>query len=413
LGLLTPPYLAEGGFVRLMADARMFGVELRKRLDGAIRQLVLPPLGLELGRWAQSQRRDLADDAQRRELEAAALTFVFRALFLLYAESAGYLPMARDAYARGSLTQIVQDAWEQRDRLDARSTRFWDQTKTLVRAMRNGDDALGVPPYNGDLFAPQGFHGSEVLELAELPDSALGPALVALGVEPDTGGGYDFSGLDIGHLGHIYEGLLSLRLSVADRDYRYDARRDRYVPAEPGDTDVVSAGDLLWLTDEAAARAVASTTHRSRSFGISSDAAFSRPSSGTWKRSLPWFGMIPPPQRASSSRFVCSIRRAGARTSSSPWSTSSRTASHAFWPTTRCRESRKNSTICAPARERHTASASTTWLCSRGSCFAVASTASTCRRWAPRSPRSPSGSRPLCLASRSPTSTTTSASATR
>ncbi|MDQ3381576.1 MAG: hypothetical protein M3546_14890 [Actinomycetota bacterium] len=180
LGLLTPPYLADGGFGRLMADARMFGVELRKRLDTAIRQLVLPPLGLELGRWAQSQGRDLADDAKRRELEAAALAFVFRALFLLYAESAGYLPMARDAYARGSFTQIVRDAWEQRDRFDARSTKFWDRTQTLVRAMRNGDDALGVPPYNGDLFAPDGFDGSAMLEAASLPDTALGPAMVAL-----------------------------------------------------------------------------------------------------------------------------------------------------------------------------------------------------------------------------------------
>ena len=158
--------------------------------------------------------------------------------------------MARDAYARGSLTQVVRDAWEQRDRFDARSTKFWDRTQTLVRAMRTGDDALGVPPYNGDLFAPDGFEGAEVLEEASLPDTALGPALVALGIEPDTGLGYDFSGLEIGHLGHIYEGLLSLRLSVADRDYRYDARRDRYVPADAGRSRIVDVGELLWLTDE-------------------------------------------------------------------------------------------------------------------------------------------------------------------
>src|SRR5204862_7428650 len=51
------------------------------------------------------------------------------------------------------------------------------------------------------------------------------------------------------HLGHIYEGLLSLRLSVADRPYRYDPRSDRYVAAEPGEAEV-GAGELLWLTDE-------------------------------------------------------------------------------------------------------------------------------------------------------------------
>lgn len=249
LGLLTPPYLAEGGFARLMAEARAFGVALRKRLDGAIRELVLPPLGQALGRWASEHGRDLADDEVRRDLEAAALTFVFRALFLLYAESAGYLPMARDAYARGSLTQVVRDAWEQRGKFDERSTKFWERTQTLVRAMRSGDEALGVPPYNGDLFAPGGFEGAETLEAASLPDAATGPALQALGIEPDSGSGYDFSGLDIGHLGNIYEGLLSLRLSVADRPYRYDRRRERYVPALAEEAEY-DTGDLLWLTDE-------------------------------------------------------------------------------------------------------------------------------------------------------------------
>lgn len=249
LGLLTPPYLAAGGFGRLMAEARAYGVGLRKRLDTAIRELVLPPLGLELGRWATGNARDVADDKVRQDLEAAALTFVFRALFLLYAESAGYLPMARDAYARGSLTQVVRDAWEQRGSFDSRSTKFWDRLQTLVRAMRSGDDALGVPPYNGDLFASGGFDGSPTLDAASLPDTALGPALVALGIEADTGVGYDFWGLDIGHLGHIYEGLLSLRLSLADRPYRYDGRLERYVPAEEGEAEY-AAGELLWLTDE-------------------------------------------------------------------------------------------------------------------------------------------------------------------
>ena len=71
LGLLTPPYLAEGGFARLMADARMYGVDLRKRLDTAIRQLVLPPIGLALGHWARAAGRDLAERS-----EAASAAFL-------------------------------------------------------------------------------------------------------------------------------------------------------------------------------------------------------------------------------------------------------------------------------------------------------------------------------------------------
>ncbi len=249
LGLLSPPYLAEGALEAALGEARDFGAGLRKRLDQAVRGRVLPGLGLELGRWAVGEGRDITSDEARRELETACLTFVFRVLFLLHAESSGYLPVVQAAYRRGSLSQLVRDAHEQAGRLDARSTALCDRLLVLVRAMRTGNDALAVPAYNGDLFAADGFEGAEVLERASLSDAAVGPALVALGIDPDTGSGFDYSGLAIGHLGHVYEGLLSLRLAVADRDLRYDPRADRYVTADPASAEV-RAGELLWLTDE-------------------------------------------------------------------------------------------------------------------------------------------------------------------
>lgn len=243
LGLLAPELLAAGGFAALLDDARRFGADLRKRLDLAIRLQVLPPLGLELGRWAKEQGWDLTDDERRRELEAAALTFVFRALFILYAESAGHLPTQQESYRPHALSQIVQEA------AAGSGAMIWRRIQTLVEALRDGKPAWAVPGYNGDLFAADGFEGAEVLEQATVPDEAVAPALVALGIDPDDGAGYDFSGLEIGHLGHIYEGLLSLRLSVADRDYRYDPRTDRYVVADQDEVEIV-AGELLWLTDE-------------------------------------------------------------------------------------------------------------------------------------------------------------------
>lgn len=89
LGLLAPAYLAEGGFEAVLREARDYGAELRLRLDRALREDVLPVLGRELGKWAAGKGSDVEDDEVRAELEAGALTFVFRALFLLYAESAG------------------------------------------------------------------------------------------------------------------------------------------------------------------------------------------------------------------------------------------------------------------------------------------------------------------------------------
>jgi hypothetical protein len=250
LGLFAPPYLSGGKFEEILHEARDYGAKLRLRLDRALREEILPVLGRELGRWAEADGRDVSDDATRGELEAAALTFVFRALFLLYAESAGFLPMTNHTYSRRSLTRIAERAAEESDDADRRSTALWGDIRALVEAMRTGQRAWGVPAYNGALFAPDGFDGAAILERASIADAALAPALVALARDPKRPEelGVDFSGLEIGHLGHVYEGLLSLRLTVADRDYAYDPKRDRYTP-ETEQPDV-RKGELFWLTNE-------------------------------------------------------------------------------------------------------------------------------------------------------------------
>jgi Eco57I restriction-modification methylase len=249
IGLFAPAMLADGGFAALMEEARTFGTRLRLRLDRAIRQELLPALALGLGRWAHAVGVDVTDDEEREALEAASLTFVFRLLFLMYAESAGYLPVAQEAYKPHSVTRLVQEATDQLATPDTRSTALWDRIGLLVKAMRSANRAWGVSAYNGALFAADGFEGADVLERVALTDAETARLLVALGVDPETGGGVDFSGLDVGHLGHLYEGLLSLRLSVADKSFAYDAKRDRYVAVPVSDAEV-RAGQLLWLTDE-------------------------------------------------------------------------------------------------------------------------------------------------------------------
>jgi len=255
LGLLAPPYLVEGELRKVLADARDHGQKLRLRLDRVLREDVLPVLGRELGRWARSEGCDLGDDEVREELEAAALLFVFRTLFLLYAESEGHLPMANPTYNAKSLTRVCERAEQESGALDPVACSLWEDVSALVKRMRSGQTAWGLPPYNGDLFAPDAVMGASALEAAAIPDAALAPALVALGRDTESGRegesvGIDFSNLEIGHLGYIYEGLLSLQLSLADRDYHYDARADRYRVADAdGDADV-HAGELLWLTNE-------------------------------------------------------------------------------------------------------------------------------------------------------------------
>lgn len=256
LALLSPPYLAEGGFAALRQEARDYGVALWKRLGQRIRNRTLPALAEGLDRWAESEGFDTGDETARRELEQASLTLLFRLLFVLYAESAGNLPIHNHAYRRRSLTALVRRASEAGSRVSPKSNALWSAAADLVAAMRSGDPASGVAPYDGALFAPDALPGAALLERIRLDDLRFARLLVSLGLDDDRETGVDYSTLEIGHLGNIYESLLGLKLSVADQPIRYDRRRDRYLHAhsagglrEPA-SDALGAGALLWQTHE-------------------------------------------------------------------------------------------------------------------------------------------------------------------
>ena len=255
LALLAPSFLSDGGFAALTNEARNFGVALHKRLDRTIRQDALPALAVGMQTWAKERGMDLTVDRERQELERAALTLVFRVVFILYCESAGYLPMGNPTYEKVSLSSLVTEARETMSKLSSASAALWTGFVRLVRAMRDGNPAWDVPAYNGALFASRDFDGAELLERLELRDPVFAKVLVAIGQDQETRRGADFSTLEIAHIGHTYESLLSLKLSLARRPVRYDAKRDRYVQASGlGDVEV-QAGGLLWQTHQGGRKA--------------------------------------------------------------------------------------------------------------------------------------------------------------
>ena len=248
LALLGPSSLAEGGFAALQEEALKFGVKLRARLDRTIRQEALPALAEGMERWAKDHGLDLDDGSQREELEQAAMTLVFRAVFILYAEGAGHLPMNNESYNKASLSALVTEAHDTRAMLSPASSSLWGGFMRLVKAMRSGNPAWDVPAYNGALFAAKDFAGASLLERMELRDPEFGRVLAAVGHDGVRGMGVDFSTLEIAHIGHTYESLLSLHLSLAARPLRYDAKKDRYVSAPSPGTADVKPGGLLWQT---------------------------------------------------------------------------------------------------------------------------------------------------------------------
>lgn len=248
LALLAPASLAGDGFADLQQEAINFGVRLRARLDRTIRQEALPALAADMERWAKEHGLDLHDDAQRDKLEKAAMTLVFRAVFILFAEAAGHLPMNNESYRKASLSELVTEAHATKTRLSPASSALWNGFTRLVKAMRSGNPAWDVPAYNGALFAAKDLAGAELLERMELRDPEFGRVLSAVGHDAEQGSGVDFSTLEIAHIGHTYESLLGLRLSLAARPLRYDAKKDRYVSAPSPGAAEVKPGGLLWQT---------------------------------------------------------------------------------------------------------------------------------------------------------------------
>ena len=249
LGLLAPQSLQENGWLTAwIQEAKDFGQKLREGLQERLIKDALPNIARGLGEFLESEGADLSDRKQLQQIEEAALTLVFRFMFLLHTEARGYLPIGSAAYRQHSASHLADESRPGQGPFGRRSTQRWDRLRTLVRMVRTGDTTAGVPAYNGSLFAAAGFPGSDLLERAEITDIYMAPALSAIAFENDRpeASGLDYAGLQIGHLGAIYEALLTLRLTRAPGDLAYDARRDIYRPLRASEQPEVTKADLYY-----------------------------------------------------------------------------------------------------------------------------------------------------------------------
>ena len=111
LGLLAPESLKEKGWLTdWVGEAKDFGEELRKGLEERLIRDALPNIARGLGEYLESQGADMRDREQLRQIEEAALTLVFRFMFLLHTEARGYLPIGSAAYRPHSARQLAEDS---------------------------------------------------------------------------------------------------------------------------------------------------------------------------------------------------------------------------------------------------------------------------------------------------------------
>ncbi|HEY3548412.1 MAG TPA: hypothetical protein VGK17_20250, partial [Propionicimonas sp.] len=245
--------LAPGGSVDEILDAsRDYAVSLGERLRDRVYDTVVPALSTAIA-------RALAADgplAEGRLVLAHRLTLriLFRLLFQAYAEDTRLLPLHRnERYTRASLKELARDLAEHPAAPnDPRSTSLWGGLAQVWRVIDTGDEAWGVPAYNGGLFGsdPDLHPDGAVLAHLVLHNDAVGPALAGLlvdvGADGDRGP-VDFRSLDVRDFGTIYEGLLESGLSLAGENLTVDAT-GAWRPARAGEQVDASAGEPYFHT---------------------------------------------------------------------------------------------------------------------------------------------------------------------
>lgn len=247
----------KGTFEQILADSANYSADLGGRLRERIYSEVIPQLAQAI---ARARKLDNPDNDALDATYQMALTLLFRLLFIAYAEDKGLLPYrTNEAFKARSLKQKARELLkmeQQNAHFDTRST-LWDEINGLFEAIDKGDKRLGIPPYNGGLFASDTNTSpiGAALAAISLTDEQFGPALRDLMCEdsPDGGlGAVDFRSLSVREFGTIYEGLLQSELSIAQTDLGLD-NEGLYVPVTDPKRVIVPAG-MIYLHNASGAR---------------------------------------------------------------------------------------------------------------------------------------------------------------
>ena len=190
-------------------EGRLWETQVRDDLAQVVFQTVYPGL-LRALVAADSHKPAALTAVYLREVREAALTLLYRLLFVLYAEDRDLLPWRDrrfDDYALSPERDRVGARIDQADHFSPRSDQLWSRLTSLFAIVDEGDEAAGVPPYNGGLFARD---RAPLLGRVRLADPVVAPLLDALSrrIEKGERRRINYRDLSVRELGSIYERLL-------------------------------------------------------------------------------------------------------------------------------------------------------------------------------------------------------------
>ncbi|OLS16057.1 MAG: hypothetical protein RBG13Loki_0298 [Promethearchaeota archaeon CR_4] len=188
--------------------------EIKKQAYEALRNLCQ---GF-LDSWSEPSKKPGLTEIQRN-----GLILLYRLLFIFYAESHHILPVSDTQYfEKYSLHKLRLEIREKGIKRASRTSLYWSRLTALFAIISDTQEtsnlALNIPRFKEGLFSPK---YQTFFEKHEIGNSSLIEAIKRLSQNLGTPEKelYDYSSLEITHLGSIYEGLLDYRIRYEQEAY--------------------------------------------------------------------------------------------------------------------------------------------------------------------------------------------------
>jgi len=195
-------------------EGKFWESRVAKSLSDSVFDVVFPSLASAITK-ADPQRPRMLSQPYFAEVREAALILLYRLLFVLYAEDRNLLPEEIGPYADFCLRRIrleIADRKVAGRQFSESFVTYWPRLTSIFRVVAKGDDALGIPPYNGGLFESA---TAPILDRVQLPDPIVADVIFGLSHEADIGRGpkyISYRDLSVQQLGSVHERILEFGL---------------------------------------------------------------------------------------------------------------------------------------------------------------------------------------------------------
>ena len=214
-----------------IAEGRRYEQSVAQDLSNVVFEHVFPRLVAAVA--------DAAGVDSLSDVRAAARIFLYRLLFVLYAEDRGLLPVNDARYDDYGLRKRVREDVARRmaegDTFSSTAAHYYNRLTELFLQIDRGDESIGLPPYDGGLFAPE---AAPVLERIRLPDTVVADIIYDLSHTAAEAPGdgsrrfVNYRDMSVQQLGSIYERLLEREPTRRGR--RVEIRLDSYARKDSG-----------------------------------------------------------------------------------------------------------------------------------------------------------------------------------